>query len=178
MMFRDQTKHYANKRRNQDESRMVVSRRKTKPPNDIPEIPIDPQLTNESMMQLVTQTPTFTLELSTSSAEQATCYFFRNYVLEDKSTSGSFQYLHDIYSNELIGPALADSIEALGMVGLANFWKASDFQFHANRKYNSALRLVSSRLRNEEEARADQTLVAVMLLGLYEVRPYAPCEVS
>ncbi|ESZ99553.1 hypothetical protein SBOR_0118 [Sclerotinia borealis F-4128] len=168
MMFRDQTQHYANKRRIQNDARMVVSRRKTKASNDTLEIPIDPQLTDESTMQLVMQTTPFTLELSTSSAEQATCYFFRNYVLEDNSTSGCFQYLHDIYGNELIGPALADSIESLGMVGLANFWKAPDLQFQAHKKYNSALRLVSSRLRNEEEARTDQTLVAVMLLGLYE----------
>ncbi|KAI9642504.1 hypothetical protein NHQ30_009309 [Ciborinia camelliae] len=168
MMFRDQTQHYANKRRIEKESQMVPSRRKTKASTATAEIPIDPQLTDEWMMQPVAQTTPFTLELSTSSAEQATCYFFRNYVLEDNSSSGSFQYLHDIYGNELIGPALADSIESLGMVGLANFWKASDLKLHANRKYNSALRLVSSRLRNEEEARADQTLVAVMLLGLYE----------
>lgn len=168
-MFRDQTQHYANKRRTQNESQTIVRRRRTKASNSTPEIPIDPELTGEVMMPLVTQSKPFTMDLSTSSAEQATCYFFRNYVLEDKSTSGSFQYLHDIYGNELIGSALADSIESLGMVGLANFWKTSDFQFHANRKYNSALRLVSSRLRNDEEARADQTLVAVLLLGLYEV---------
>ncbi|RAL62146.1 hypothetical protein DID88_002630 [Monilinia fructigena] len=169
MMFRDQTQHYANKIRTHNGSRMVVSRRRTKASNAISEISIDPQSIDEPMMQqLVIGTTPFTLELSTSAAEQATCYFFRNYVLEDKSTSGSFQYLHDIYGNEIIGPALVNGIESLGMVGLANFWKSQDLQFHAHRKYNSALRLVSSRLRNEVEARADQTLVAVMLLGLYE----------
>ncbi|EDN99872.1 hypothetical protein SS1G_02730 [Sclerotinia sclerotiorum 1980 UF-70] len=168
-MFRDQTKHYANKRRIWKESRTSVSGQKNKASNDALDFSIDPQFTSEPKLQLVTQTTPLTIELSTSSSEQATCYFFRNYVLEDKSTSGSFQYLHDIYGNELIGSALADSIESLGMVGLANFWKAPDLQLHANRKYNSALRLVSSRLRNEAEARADQTLVAVMLLGLYEI---------
>lgn len=169
-MFRDQTQHYANKSRTKDESRLVVSRRRTKAKNATSEIFIDPQLIDEStIQQLVIQTTPFRLQLSTSPAEQATCYFFRNYVLEDKSTSGSFQYLRDIYGSEIIGPALLDSIESLGMVGLANLWRSPDLQFHAHRKYNSALKLVSSRLRNEEEARADQTLVAVMLLGLYEV---------
>ncbi|KAA8569916.1 hypothetical protein EYC84_002256 [Monilinia fructicola] len=169
MMFRDQTQHYANKSRTKDESRLVVSRRRTKAKNATSEIFIDPQLIDEStIQQLVIQTTPFRLQLSTSPAEQATCYFFRNYVLEDKSTSGSFQYLRDIYGSEIIGPALLDSIESLGMVGLANLWRSPDLQFHAHRKYNSALKLVSSRLRNEEEARADQTLVAVMLLGLYE----------
>jgi hypothetical protein len=42
---------------------------------------------------------------------------------------------------------------------------------HANAKYNSALQIVSSRLRNLEEAKTDQTLASVLLLGLYEVYP-------
>ncbi|EMR86404.1 putative c6 finger domain protein [Botrytis cinerea BcDW1] len=169
MMFRDQTQYYTKRRRTENQSRLLVSKRGSKASNDTSDALIDPQLTCQSTMQLAMQITPLVLELSTSSAEQATCYFFRNYVLEDNSTSGSFQYLHEIYDNELIGPALTDSIESLGMVGLANFWKASEFQFHANKKYNSALRLVSSRLRNENEARADQTLVAVILLGLFEI---------
>ncbi|KAF7896748.1 uncharacterized protein EAF01_009151 [Botrytis porri] len=169
MMFRDQTQHYANKRGTENDTRLVVSKKRTKASNDASESSLDSQLTCQSTMQLATQIKTLTPGLPTSSAEQATCYFFRNYVLEDNSTSGSFQYLHEIYDKELIGPALTDSIECLGMVGLANFWKVAEFQVHANKKYNSALRLVSSRLRNEDEARADQTLVAVILLGLYEI---------
>lgn len=178
MMFRDQTQHYGDKRRPQNGSRRAIPRRRIKAPNITEEISVDTQLMEDSILQLVTHTTPFTLELSISPSDQATCYFFRNYVLEDKSTSGSFQYLHDIYSNETVGPALADSIESLGMVGLAHFWKTPNLQFQANRKYNSALRLVSSRLRNEEEARADQTLVSVMLLGLYEVSTLDMHEIS
>ncbi|TGO36881.1 hypothetical protein BHYA_0112g00200 [Botrytis hyacinthi] len=169
MIFRDQTHHYASKRRTENKNRLVVSNNRSKALSDTPGTPIDPQLKCHSKTQLATQITPLAPGLSTSSAEQAKCYFFRNYVLEDNSMSGSFQYLYELYDNELIGPALTDSIECLGMVGLANFWKGSGFQFHANKKYNSALRLVSSRLRDEEEARADQTLVAVMLLGLYEI---------
>lgn len=178
MIFRDQTQHYANKRRTENETRLEVSKKRSKALNDTPGTSIDPQLKCHSKTQLATQITPLTPGPSTSSAEQAKCYFFRNYVLEDNSMSGSFQYLYELYDNELIGPALTDSIECLGMVGLANFWKASEFQFQANKKYNSALRLVSLRLRNEEEARADQTLVAVMLLGLYEVILMNSCKGS
>jgi energy-converting hydrogenase Eha subunit G len=108
--------------------------------------------------------------LSTSAEEQATSFFFRNYVLEEqKYHNGHFQYLSDIYAREEIGESLADSVVCLGLVGLANFWKASNILISAKAKYNSALRLVSSKLRNIEEAKSDQTMAAVMLLGVYEV---------
>jgi hypothetical protein len=165
-MFRDQTEDIATKGRIQNEivkSRVVPSRRKlTGSSGDLlgETIPIDPQL----MLPSIT-----TMELCSSPEEQATFYFFRNYVLEDSSSIGYFQYLLGIYGNELVGPALTDSITALGMVGLANFYKMPSILVGAHHKYNSALRLVSSRLRNIEEAKADQTLVAVIMLGLYEV---------
>ncbi|KAG0645460.1 hypothetical protein D0Z07_8609 [Hyphodiscus hymeniophilus] len=109
------------------------------------------------------------LDLGSSAEEQATCFFWRNYVLQEhRSHNGNFQYLSDLYSREEIGKSLSETIACLGLVGLSNFWKAPNIMRAAQSKYNSALQLVSSRLRNVEEAKADQTLVAVMLLGLYE----------
>jgi len=108
------------------------------------------------------------LDLTTSGEEQATCYFFKNYVLDDVCTHLSFEYLLDIYNSELVGSALADSIVSLGSVGLAHFWKSPDMRIDAQRKYNSAVRLISSKLRNIETAKEDQTLITIMLLGLYE----------
>lgn len=114
------------------------------------------------------------LELVTPTEDQATCFFFRNYVLGDyKYGNSDFQYLQDIYANEEVGPALSQCIISLGMVGLSHFWGAADLQSMAQAKYNSTLRVVSSLLRNIEDAKADQTLIVVMLLGLYEVR-YSP----
>ena len=111
-----------------------------------------------------------TLDLGTSAEEQASCFFFRNYVLEEhKFHNGNFQYLSDLYACEEIGESLAETVACLGLVGLASFWKASNIMRSARAKYNSALRLISSKLRTVEEAKSDQTLVAVMLLGLYEV---------
>jgi hypothetical protein len=109
-------------------------------------------------------------QLSTPGEDQATCFFFRNYVLEDyKYGGGNFQYLPEIYANDEVGTVLSQSIVSLGMVGLAHFWGASSILSQAQAKYNSTLRLVSSLLRNIEDAKADQTLIAVTLLGLYEV---------
>ena len=82
---------------------------------------------------------------------------------------GHVDYLSDIYSTEEIGSGLADSVTSLGMVGLANFWKAPNIMSNAVIKYNSAMRTISSQLRNVEEAKSDQTLISILLLGLYEV---------
>lgn len=106
----------------------------------------------------------------TSAEDQATCFFFQNYILGGNDLSkGNFDYLSDIYGSEEIGSGLADSVAALGMVGLANFWRAPNIMRNANVKYHSALRTVSSQLMDVEQAKSDQTLISIMLLGLFEV---------
>lgn len=110
------------------------------------------------------------LNLGTSAEDQAMCFFFQNYVFDNQDfKNGNFQYLSSIYATEEFRPALTDCIAALGMAGLANFWKASNIMSKAHTKYNSAIRSVSTMLADLETAKSDQTLVAVMLLGLYEV---------
>ncbi len=84
-------------------------------------------------------------------------------------TKGNLDYLSEIYSTEEIGSGLADSVASLGMVGLANFWKAPNIMSHAAIKYNSAMRTISSQLRDVEQAKSDQTMISIMLMGLYEV---------
>lgn len=107
--------------------------------------------------------------LQTSPEDHATAFFFQNYV-PDKGVfpTGGFQYLESIFNQERMGQAVADSIASLGMAGLSNLWKAPDILVHAGLKYQSALKLLSSQLKSPDEAVADQTFAAVMLLGLYE----------
>ena len=96
--------------------------------------------------------------------------FFQNYVLGGKDLfKGHIDYLSDIYSGEEVGSGLADSVASLGMVGLANFWKAPNIMSNAVIKYNSAMRTISSQLRDVEQAKSDQTLISILLMGLYEV---------
>lgn len=114
--------------------------------------------------------PVFSRSLIPSAEDQATCFFFQNYVTQPDSLSqGTLEYLSDIYGTEEIGSALADAVSSLGMVGLANFWKAPNINLTARFKYSTAVKTLSAQLRHTEEAKADQTLVATILLGLYEV---------
>jgi hypothetical protein len=111
------------------------------------------------------------LASSTSVEDQATCFFFGNYVsgADMLNTCGNYQYLSSIYTNQTIGISLRQAVSAVGLAGLANFWRAPNIMAKAKSAYCSALRLVNSRLGNIEEAKSDQTLVAIILLGLYEV---------
>lgn len=102
--------------------------------------------------------------------EQATCFFFQNYVLEDNCASrGHFDYLPGIYRNSKVNKILEDAVVALGLAGLANRTKISEVMVKANIKYTAAVHAVSSVLGEMEQAKADQTLISVMLLSLYEV---------
>jgi hypothetical protein len=116
--------------------------------------------------------PAMVLAPSTSAEDQATCFFFGNYVsgMGILDTCGNYQYLSSIYAEQPVGIPLRQAVAAVGLAGLANFWNAPNILSKANTAYCSALRLVNSGLGNIEEAKKDQTLVAIILLGLYEVR--------
>jgi hypothetical protein len=135
--------------------------------------PSEISLTNKlgSALLHLPAAPVFNISLAPSADDQATCFFFQNYVPGNDpfGDRGTFQFLMDVYRCEEIGDALADSVSSLGMVGLASFWKAPSIIHNARLKYVSALRTLASHLRNKEEAKTDQTLIATMLLGLYEV---------
>jgi hypothetical protein len=98
-------------------------------------------------------------------------FFFQNYLPDEDFPTGTFQYLNDLYAGGKVGQEVADGVASLGMAGLSNIWKAPSIMVRANMNYTSALRLLKLKLRNVEEAKADQTFMAVMLLGLFEVRP-------
>ena len=139
----------------------LVKKRKQKNDDKVPE---PNQNFAPNLTSLVANGPRISPE------EQATCYFFHNYVLaKDVHVRGSFQYLADVFSREKVGPGLSDSVTALGLVGLSHLWQSPKLLVGAQMKYNSALRQVSSQLRDVEKAKADQTLISVMLLGFYEV---------
>lgn len=68
-----------------------------------------------------------------------------------------------------IWTALSDCVAAVGFVAFARFRKVSNLMVKVYSKYYSSLRLVNHRLGDIEEAKSDQTLVSIILLGLYVV---------
>jgi hypothetical protein len=175
LRFRDESQGLRIKRQRQKESQKAASSTSSQSPTKVEHFSSSSKALTIPLSQVhaLPKTTPLLFDLGTSAEEQATCFFFKNYVFQDYKFQSrcDLQYLLNIYSSEEIGPALSESVVSLGMAGLSHFWRASSVMGHANAKYNSALQIVSSRLRNLEEAKTDQTLASVLLLGLYEVYP-------
>jgi len=110
--------------------------------------------------------------LSPDAETQATCFFFRNYVLDEGSMArGFFDYLPAVYSQSRNNDILMDAVSAIGLAGLANYRRENHVMIRANLKYGRAVQNMSASLAKMERVKDDQTLIAVMLLGIYEVIP-------
>lgn len=170
-MFRDEAKALTTKHRNQINQQKVAQANasQTALPATVvlspPQAVVKIQREDRQTMGLAN------MQLRTPAEDQAACFFFKNYAFQDNSfPDGIFQYAFDLYNKgSMTDGALADSVASLGMAGLSHFWKAPTIMASARVKYNSALRQLSTRLRDIEEAKSDSTLASVMLLGLYEV---------
>ncbi len=65
--------------------------------------------------------------------------------------------------------ALSATVASVGMAGLANTKFAPQVMIAARQTYARALRLINAALRDPIETKTNQTLSAVLLLGLFEV---------
>jgi hypothetical protein len=96
-------------------------------------------------------------------------FFFHDYIL-DKSPESSnfFNIVPDMYRRSSPSGPLADAVTALGLVCLANAKDVSEVLTSARAKYTKALHAVNISIRNPATATTDETLVIVLLMGLYE----------
>lgn len=102
--------------------------------------------------------------------DQANWFFFNNYYEEGAGFyKGSFTDLPSIYSQLEEGNALSKAITSVGLASLSNIRNDPRARVSSRREYVSAIRLVNAALADPLEVKKDQTILAVMLLGLYEV---------
>jgi hypothetical protein len=74
--------------------------------------------------------------------------------------------------------ALSNIVIALGIACIANAMQAPEIMMKANMKYAQSLKATNSTLRDPIGARADETLLVVMLLGLYEEASHVRVELE
>ncbi|KAH8803513.1 hypothetical protein F5884DRAFT_805746 [Xylogone sp. PMI_703] len=101
---------------------------------------------------------------------RATCYFLKNYAWERPQSSGGFLNYVPILLNDQVstGTALMDAVLAVGLAGISSTKSCnSRVSILARERYNRALAATNRALRTDE-ARTDQTIITVMLLGLFE----------
>jgi hypothetical protein len=105
----------------------------------------------------------------------AALFFFHDYVLlETQQPSNLFDLLPGIYQTSIPGSPLAEVITALGLVCLSNTTASPEPLIPARARYVSALHSINDSIRDPGAASADETLMAVLLLGLYEDNTSTP----
>ena len=106
--------------------------------------------------------------------QEAICAFFLDFVLlprHPESSEGQLELLLPLYSNTTPDSplSLATSSVALVISG-SSPTRRSDYQL-GRTIFGKALRKTSAAIRNPAESKKDETLMAVLLLGLFEVCP-------
>ena len=120
--------------------------------------------------RLVDRTTVATRGLSVPLEDQATYYFFYNFVSEDPSSLSAYSHmLPTVYREDSSFRALPRVVEAIGLASISNRKHAPELMVAAGRNYARGLRAISASIQDSKEANTDQTLMAVMLLGLFEV---------
>lgn len=102
--------------------------------------------------------------------DEATYYFFHNFVSQDPASLQAYSHvLPVVYRQNSSFNALPKIIEAIGLAGISNVKQAPELMVAAGQKYARALRAITASIQDSKEASTDQTLITVMLLGLFEV---------
>lgn len=103
--------------------------------------------------------------------ELATHFFIGNYAYYDTWYSADYEgwILTTIGQDGNLNHGLQAAIQAVGMAGLANCSPSPEMATRAGILYNKALQSVNSALKDPILAIRDETLLMVIVLGLFEV---------
>lgn len=100
-------------------------------------------------------------------------FFFTKYTFNEVPFCGDYHdWLTQSYFND--GSVLQAAIEAVGMAGISNVSFAPYVASRAKEQYCKAVTAVNLALSDPVQAVADSTLMAVILLGLFEVSQTTP----
>lgn len=108
--------------------------------------------------------------LSVPLEDEAAYFFFYNFVSEDPTSATAYsQVLPSLYRQDSPFSALPKIIDAIGLAGIANMKHAPELMVAAGQKYARVLRSITATIQDSKEASTDQTLMAVLLLGMFEI---------
>ena len=74
-----------------------------------------------------------------------------------------------MYLKDKANHPLREAIEAAGLAGISNSSYAPELAYRSQEQYVRALKATNKALRDPSESLSDTTLMAVILLGLFEV---------
>ncbi len=116
--------------------------------------------------------PTFlppTFSIAPTIEERATGFFFSNFVIGVHGpTRGHLDHLENVYNTDDMDDTLLASIRSVGLAGYSHVVQAPQLMKDARQEYMKALRLTNLALRSSKDVKKDSTLLAVMILGIFE----------
>ncbi|KAH7176826.1 hypothetical protein EDB81DRAFT_50387 [Dactylonectria macrodidyma] len=102
-------------------------------------------------------------------------FFFAKYTFNEAPFGGEYHdWLAQSYSED--GSVLHAAIDAVGMSGVSNVSYAPRVASRSKERYAKAIAAVNTALRDPVQVVADSTLMAVILLGLYETVNFATSD--
>ncbi|KAL0257734.1 hypothetical protein SLS55_006897 [Diplodia seriata] len=110
--------------------------------------------------------------LSISIENQATAFFFRNFVLlpqQDETARGFFDLIVPYYNSTPASSTFHLATHAVSLAVLGNYPGRAPLLREAARFYGQALQKAQQTLQDPVKARSDETLLTIMLFVLYEV---------
>ena len=125
----------------------------------------------EGSLEIVQQWPSPMLQYSLAQPieERATVFFVANYVIGNRGpTRGHLDYLGDLYQTGFLPEGLMASMKAVGLAGYSHAANAPSLMKNARYQYMRALQFTNAALRSPVDVKKDTTLMAVMILGIFE----------
>ena len=104
--------------------------------------------------------------------QQSLCFFMSKFVLSDRKEEiwgGSLEALPTLYQDAGSNSALSLATAATSMGSIAWNPECAEFRSVALTKYVKSLELIKAAVQDPEESQFDSTLMAVLMLGFYEV---------
>ena len=126
-------------------------------------------------IQMIERTSLATRNPSVPLEDEATYYFFHNFGSADPNPHNSNPYyyvLPTLYQQDSSFGVLPKIIDAIGLACISNRKRSPELMVAAGQKYARVLRTINASIQDSEKATTDQTLLAIMLLGLFEVSHY------
>ncbi|KAF9634258.1 hypothetical protein BFW01_g5153 [Lasiodiplodia theobromae] len=152
-----------------DQSALPIVKQTTYPPTRSRRVPTDRTLINALFALRGFALPQ---GLSFSIENQATAFFFRNFVLlpqHDETARGFFELIVPYYNSTPAESTFHLATHAVSLAVLGNYPGRSHLLQESASFYGKALQKAQKALQDPVQARSDETLLTIMLFVLYEV---------
>lgn len=111
--------------------------------------------------------------LGQDAEQQSTCFFMTKFAGENRQEEiwgGCLEALHSLYNRTGSSSALSNATTATAMGSIAWLPGCAHFREGALSKYIKSLKNINSAVQDPKASKSDDVLMAVLMLGFYEVR--------